>query len=138
MPEGIEKIGQKEGVWICSFSDFKGLVMVIRESLIKINEAFSSQTNKGEKMQMLYDYLMSNEFLMQVSAIVDGFSELQRGYLQERNTMERIWKQREKQLEKVMLNTNHFVGSIQGIAGNSIAIRQIDEKNSLMIEEINM
>ena len=135
MPDGIEKIGQKEGVWICSFNDFKGLVMVIRESLIKINEAFSSQTNKGEKMQMLYDYLMSNEFLMQVGAIVDGFSELQKGYIQERNAMERIWKQREKQLEKVMLNTNHFVGSIQGIAGNSIAIKQIDAQNSLMLEE---
>ena len=134
MPDGIEKIGQKEGVWICSFNDFKGLVMVMRESLMKINEAFSSQTNKGEKMQMLYDYLMSNEFLMQVGAIVDGFSELQRGYIQERNAMERIWKQREKHLEKVMLNTNHFVGSIQGIAGNSITIKQINEPEPLMLE----
>jgi len=138
LPDGIEKMGQKEGVWICSFNDFKSLVMVIRESLIKINEAFSSQTNKGEKMQMLYDYLMSNEFLMQVGAIVDGFSELQKGYMQERNAMERIWKQREKQLEKVMLNTNHFVGSIQGIAGNSITIKQINEQNSLMLEETNI
>jgi hypothetical protein len=136
MPDGIEKIGQKEGVWICSFNDFKGLVMVLRESLIKINEAFSSQINKGEKMQMLYDYLMSNEFLMQVEAIRDGFLELQRGYIQEKNAMERIWKQREKQLEKVMLNTNHFVGSIQGIAGNSIAIKQINEQD--ILEEINV
>ena len=28
MPDGIEKIGQKEGVWICSFNDFKGLIYV--------------------------------------------------------------------------------------------------------------
>ena len=138
MPDGIEKIGQKENVWICSFNDFRGLVMVIRDSLIKINEAFSSQINKGEKMQMLYDYLLSNEFLMQVGAIVDGFSELQRGYIQERNAMERIWKQRERQLEKVMLNTNHFIGSIQGIAGNSITIKHINEPDSLMLEETNL
>jgi len=138
MPDGIEKIGLKEGVWICSFNDFKGLVMVIRDSLIKINEAFSSQINKGEKMQMLYDYLMSNEFRIQIEAVVDGFSELQKGYLQERNTMERIWKQREKQLEKVMLNTNHFVGSIQGIAGSSITIKQINEPDALMLEETNI
>jgi hypothetical protein len=88
-------------------------------------------------MQMLYDYLMSNEFLMQVGAIVDGFSELQKGYMQERNAMERIWKQREKQLEKVMLNTNHFIGSIQGIAGNSMVIRQINEQDILILEETN-
>ena len=33
LPEGIDKIGRKEGVWICTFNDFKGLVMVLRESL---------------------------------------------------------------------------------------------------------
>ncbi|MCK7539788.1 MAG: DUF2130 domain-containing protein [Marinilabiliales bacterium] len=68
LPEGIEKIGQKDGIWICTFFDFKGLVIILRESLIKISEAFSSQTNKGEKMQMLYDYSGKlNEFMMQIS-----------------------------------------------------------------------
>ena len=128
LPEGIEKIGQKDGVWICSYFDFKGLVIVLRESLIKISEAYSSQTNKGEKMQMLYDYLTSNEFMMQVSAIVEGFSDLQDSYTKEKRAMERIWKEREKQLEKVLLNTNHFIGSIKGIAGTSIPqLKEIDK-----------
>jgi hypothetical protein len=120
LPEGIDKIGQKDGVWICTYFDFKGLVIVLRESLVKISEAYSSQTNKGEKMQMLYDYLTSNEFLFQISAIVEGFSSLQDSYVREKRAMERIWKEREKQLEKVLLNTNHFIGSIKGIAGTSI------------------
>ena len=34
--------------------------------------------------------------------------------------MERIWKEHEKQLEKDLLNTNHFIGSVKGIAGTSI------------------
>jgi hypothetical protein len=132
LPDGIERIGQKDGVWICSFNDFKGLVMVLRESLIKINEAYASQTNKGEKMQMLYDYLTSNEFKMQLGAIVEGFSDLQNSYIQEKRAMERIWKQREKQLEKVLLNTNHFIGSIQGIAGSSIpGLKQIGPADNL-------
>ena len=120
MPENMDRIGQKDGVWICSFNDFRGLVMVLRESLIKINEAFETQSNKGEKMQMLYDYLTSNEFSLQVGAIIEGFTDLHNNYTQERRAMERIWKQREKQLEKVLLNTNHFIGSIKGIAGTSI------------------
>jgi len=120
LPEGIEKIGQRDGVWICTYNDFKGLVIVLRENLIKIADAYSSQTNKGEKMQMLYDYLTSNEFLLQVSAIVEGFSNLHDSYIREKRAMERIWKEREKQLEKVLLNTNHFIGSIKGIAGTSI------------------
>lgn len=132
LPDGIDKIGQRDGVWICNFFDFKGLVTVLRESLIKISEAYSSQTNKGEKMQMLYDYLTSNEFLMQVGAIVEGFSNLQDSYVREKRAMERIWKEREKQLEKVLLNTNHFIGSIKGIAGTSIPqLQEIDKHEDI-------
>ena len=140
LPDGIERIGLKDGVWICSFNDFKGLVLVLRESLLKINEAYSSQTNKGEKMQMLYDYLTSTEFRLQVGAIIEGFTELQNNYNQEKRAMERIWKQREKQLEKVLLNTNHFIGSVKGIAGSSIAdLKQIGySDNILEIEEENL
>lgn len=133
MPDGIDRIGQKEGVWICTFNDFKGLVLVLRESLIKINEAFSSQTNKGEKMQMLYDYLTSTEFRLQIGAIIEGFTDLQNSYTQEKRAMERIWKQREKQLEKVLLNTNHFIGSIKGIAGSSIPdLKQIGNSDNIL------
>ncbi|MEI6089038.1 MAG: DUF2130 domain-containing protein [bacterium] len=132
LPDGIETIGYKDGVWICSFNNFKGLALVLRESLIKINDAYSSQTNKGEKMQMLYDYLISTEFRNQVGAIVEGFSELQQSYIREKQQMEKIWKQREKQLEKVLLNTNHFIGSIQGIAGSSLPnLQQIGEPDTL-------
>jgi hypothetical protein len=121
LPEDIERIGQKEGVWICSFTEFKGLALVLRDSIIQISEAYSSQTNKGEKMQMLYDYLTGKEFMLQIMTIIESFNDLQKGYLDERNRMEKIWKEREKQLEKILLNTNGFLGSIKGIAGNSLA-----------------
>ena len=32
--------------------------------------------------------------------------------------MEKMWKSREKQLEKVLLNAAHIKGSIEGIAGS--------------------
>lgn len=130
MPNGIERIGAIDGVWICTYTDLKGLVMVLRDGILKISEAYGSQINKGDKMQMLYDYLMSNEFRLQLGAIIEGFTELQKSYINERNSMERIWKQREKQLEKVLLNTNQFIGSIQGIAGNAMPeLKQIGEGN---------
>ncbi|MFZ4740345.1 MAG: DUF2130 domain-containing protein [Bacteroidales bacterium] len=128
LPEGINQIGQKDGIWICSIQNFKSLVLVLRDSLIQVNAAINSQTNKGEKMQMLYDYLTSNEFRLQIESILDGFNSLKEGYNKERQSMERIWKEREKQLDKVLLNTNHFIGSIKGIAGSSLnELKQIGE-----------
>ena len=136
LPEEIDHIGQINGVWICSFNDFKGLAIVLRDSLLRVSEAYSSQTNKGEKMQMLYDYLTSNEFRLQVGAIVEGFTSLQVSYHKEKRAMERIWKEREKQLEKVLLNTNHFIGSVKGIAGTSIPeLKQIGAGDNLLEAE---
>ena len=131
LPEDIERIGQKEGVWICTFSEFKGLALVLRDSIIRVSEAHSSQTNKGEKMQMLYDYLTGKEFSLHFTAIIESFNDLQKGYQDERNRMEKIWKTREKQLEKILLNTNGFIGSIKGIAGNSLAEIPMIESNDV-------
>ena len=93
LAQDIDRIGQRDGVWICSYPNFKGLICVLRDSLIRISEAFSSQTNKGEKMQMLYDYLMSAEFSLQMGAIVEGFTSLKKSY--EKPSEHKRRKQRE-------------------------------------------
>ncbi len=121
MPKDMERFGMKDGVWVCSFSEIKSLAFVLRDSLIKVYAAQASQENKGDKMSMLYAYLTGVEFKQQIEAIVEGFTELQEGILKEKNAMAKIWKEREKQLEKVLLNTTNFYGSVKGIAGNSIA-----------------
>ncbi len=38
----------------------------------------------------------------------------------EKRSMQRIWKQRDKQIDKVVSNTIDMYGSIKGIAGNAI------------------
>lgn len=121
MPKDMDRMGLKDGVWICSFSEFKGLCAVLRESIVQLSQAVATQENKGDKMVMLYDYLTSNEFRLQIEAIVEGFTEMQSELEKERRAMEGIWKRREKQIQKVVLNTNHMYQSIKGIAGNAIA-----------------
>ncbi len=120
MPAGFERMGIIDGVWVCSFDEFKSLCAVLRESVIQLSNAISSQENKGDKMHMLYDYLTSNTFRMQVEAIVEGFSSLKIALESEKRSMQRIWKEREKQIEKVITNTIDMYGSIKGIAGKAI------------------
>lgn len=120
MPNDMERMGLKDGVWICTFEEFKGLCTVLRESVIKLSEARLSQENKGDKMEMLYSYLTSNEFKLQIEGIVEGFTQMQSDLDAEKRAMARLWKQREKQLEKVLLNTTNMHGSIRGIAGSAI------------------
>ena len=60
------------------------------------------------------------EFKMQIDSIMDGFMNLKESIDKERFAMEKLWKEREKQLEKVLLSTSHFYGSIKGIAGSAL------------------
>ena len=120
MPSDMDRMGLKEGIWICNYDEFKGLCAVLRESIVQLSTAISSQENKGDKMDMLYTFLTSNTFRMQIEAIVEGFTQMKSDLESEKRSMQRIWKQRDKQIEKVVTNTIDMYGSIKGIAGNAI------------------
>jgi hypothetical protein len=120
MPADMERMGFRDGVWVCSFDEFKGLCTVLRESVIQLSSAIATQENKGDKMGMLYDFLTGNEFRLQIEAIVEGFTQMQADLESEKRSLQGIWKKREKQIDKVLHNTNFMYSSIKGIAGNAI------------------
>ena len=120
MPSDMDRMGLREGIWICTFNEFKGLCAVLRQSIIQWAAVKGQQENKGDKMGMLYDFLISNEFRLQMEGIVEGFTQMQTDLLKEKNAMARIWKQREKQIDKVVNNAIGMHASIKGIAGNAI------------------
>ena len=120
MPSDLQRMGMKDGVYVCTYEEFKGLSGVLRETVIQVHAALGSQVNRGDKMHMLYDFLTSTNFRMQVEAIVEGFTSMKNGLETEKRSMQRIWKEREKQIEKVIMNTIDMHASIRGIAGNAI------------------
>ena len=119
-PKELDRMGLLDGVWVCSYEEFKGLSAVIRESVIRISEVAASQENKGDKMVMLYDYLISPEFKSQIEAIVEGFTTMKSDLDAEKRAMMKIWSTREKQIDKVITNTTAMYGSIKGIGGKAI------------------
>jgi len=120
MPPGQDRFFHKDGVWICSFWEARGLSMVLRYAIKRAYSFAVVQQGKETKMELIYDYLTGNEFAGQFGAILEGFKELQKNYANERVQMERLWNERGKQLEKVLTNAARFYGSIKGIAGQSI------------------
>jgi len=120
MPSNMERMGLKDGIWVCGFEEFKGLALALRESIIRVSEATSGLENRGTKMEMLYAYLTGSEFRMQVEAIVEGFTQMQKDLDSEKRAMEGIWSKRQKQIEKVLLSTTRMYGSVKGIAGSSV------------------
>jgi hypothetical protein len=119
-PKEMRCFGEKDGVWICSFSEVVALTNALRHTIMRVAETKKSDENKGEKMQMLYSYLTGIEFRQQIETIAEGFLAMRTSITKERIQMEKLWKEREKQLEKVLISTSGMYGSIKGIAGASI------------------
>ena len=117
-PKEMDRFGEKDGVYICSFQEVRSVALLLRNAILKVHEVKKSQVNKGDKMTLLYDYLIGNEFGEQWKAIGEGFRQMRQSIQKERDAMEKLWKSREKQLEKVLLNAMHIKGSIEGIAGS--------------------
>lgn len=120
MPPDMDRMGLRDGVWVCSFEEFKGLSAVLRETIVQISNVTAAQVNKGSKMEMLYDFLTGTEFRMQVEAIVEGFTQMKNDLETEKRAIQAQWKKREKQIEKVLLNTTNMYSSIKGIAGSAV------------------
>jgi len=120
MPKDMPYMGERQGVWICSYDDFKAMVGILRHGLIGVAMALRSQENKTDKLNLLYTYLTGNDFKMQIEAIVEGFNQMQDDLQKEKIAMYRIWAQREKVIDKVLQNTAQFYGNVKGIAGNAI------------------
>ncbi|NOT50544.1 MAG: DUF2130 domain-containing protein [Chitinophagaceae bacterium] len=117
----------KDEIWICSFRIAKILAASLREGIIKTSAAIKSQEGKGDKVQMLYDYMTSSEFASQWRAVREVFKNMKQSIEDERRAMEKLWKNREKQLDKALLNSDHIIGSIEGIAGkNSIDLNLLE------------
>jgi hypothetical protein len=134
LPKDMERFGEKDGVYICTFTEVRSLATVLRTSILKIFALTKSQENKGDKMHLLYNYLTGNEFNEQWKAIREGFLQMKISIQRERDAMEKLWKAREKQLEKVLLSAAHIKGSVEGIAGSDAVDLNIleDERYNLL------
>lgn len=134
-PKDMDRFGEKDGVYICSFAEVKSVALVLRNAILKVYDAKKSQDNKGDKMVMLYDYLTGSEFSLQWKAISEAFNQMKQSIQSEKNTMEKLWKIREKQLDKVLLNAIHIQGSIEGIAGaDAVNLNLLDDNEPLLID----
>lgn len=119
-PKDMDRMGIKEGIYVCTYDEFKALSFVLRDTLIKISDTKSMQENKEEKSALLYSYLTSTEFKFQFEAIVNAFVTLQTDLEAEKRAINNLWKKREKQIQNVLTSTTEMYGSIQGISGNAI------------------
>jgi hypothetical protein len=135
LPEGMTRFGEVDGVWICTFPEFKALALLFRLNLIRIGEVVASQENKGDKMHMIYSYVTGVEFRQKLEAAFDSFTEMQEDLQKEKTLFISQWARREKRLIRAMENLVCLYGDVRGIAGGAVQEIRSLEMQALSLEE---
>ncbi|PIR55431.1 DUF2130 domain-containing protein [Candidatus Peregrinibacteria bacterium CG10_big_fil_rev_8_21_14_0_10_36_19] len=120
LPDDVKDFKFEGGVWICSYQSALSLVTVLRLHITQISQVKQSLVGKDEKMELLYNYLSGSEFKNRIENIVSAFTSMQIDLDTERRSMERIWKKRSKEIERVVMSTSGMYGDLQGIVGASL------------------
>jgi len=110
----------------------------LKFSLTFLSHERTASTGKSEKMEALYQYLAGVEFKQKIEGIIEAFTSMQDQLNKERRAMERHWKQREKQIERVVKNTVGLYGDMQGIIGGqipAIPALELDDETTKQLTE---
>jgi len=127
MPKDIDNFSLRDGVWVTQFNLAIGLATALRQQLIDVTFARLGAVGKNEKMEVLYQYLSGPEFRQKVEAIVETFTMMQAQLDKEKRAMAKIWKEREKQIQRITTNTVGMYGDMRGIIGASLPeIKSLD------------
>ncbi len=120
MPKDISSIGLLDGVWVCDFNSCIGLAMSLREHLIQLRTFKEAMIGKETKMEQIYNYICSEQFAQKIKAIVETFKTMKEDLDKERMAMEKHWKKREEELNKIMKNTVRIYGELEALIGNQL------------------
>ncbi len=116
----MDGFGRLDGVWVSDLKSWPALALALREQLIQVALAHAASEGKNEKMELLYRYLAGDQFRARVQGIVEAFTATQAQLARERRAMEKLWREREKQIERVVTNTVGMYGEMQGLIGSSM------------------
>jgi hypothetical protein len=135
LPDGITRFSEIEGIWVCTFAEFKALALLLRHNLLRIGEILSSQENKGEKTQLIYAYVTGLEFKQKLEAAFESYRDMQEDLMKEKTLFTNHWAKREKRLLRAMENLVSLYGDVRGIAGGAVQeIKSLEGGDRLWLE----
>lgn len=133
LPDGIRTFGFLDGVVVCSFDCFLEVAQMIRKSLIELSNAKQLSQGKNERVESLYKYITSSEFAQKIESMLDTYLRMNQTLEREKMVTQKIWAEREKQIERLKQNTLSIHGSFSGLIEETL-----EEVKSLEFSEIEI
>jgi hypothetical protein len=120
-PAGLdEPMLQYEGIWLVRPHLVRPLAEALRMALIESHKQKAAAAGKDDNIEALYNYITSPQFAHKVKAVVDAYRQMRNDLDGERAAMQKLWKKRETQIDRITSNVMGLVGEIEGLSTESL------------------
>lgn len=120
LPDGVDTFGIVNGVWVVGMKDLLSLAHALRQQLIMVHQTRTAHQGKSSKAEIVYDYLISNEFKQRIEVWVEYFNNRRQEIDKEKKYYLTKWDREEKAIFRVMQNTAGIYGDLQGLIGSAL------------------
>lgn len=120
LPQIITGFGMVDGIFVADLHSAMSIAYLLRQQLMKVHSAQVANSNKATKAEVVYNYLISNEFKQRIEVWVEYFRERQEKINKERVYFNKKWQEEEKSIHKVIVSTSGIYGDLQGLIGNAL------------------
>ncbi len=122
LPSDVKFFTQRDGVYITGFNCVVPVALVLRKNLIDLANTKALSVGKNEKIESLYRYITSSEFAQKIDSMLETYTKMQQTLSKEKMVMQRIWAQREKEIDRLKSNTLTMHGSLSGLIDKPMAV----------------
>ena len=129
LPNDTDRMSIVNGIYICTFQEFRGLSHVLRDVILNYNRIKISQENIGDKKELLYQFLTGNEFQSIMENFVETFSDINLDFDREYKQAIVNFNRRKGRLESLKKLMLSIFGRFSGIAGSSIKKLEMENEN---------
>jgi hypothetical protein len=120
LPAGVQSFALAEGVWVSNRACAINLAAALRSGLVQVAAARRALEGQQGKMEILYNYLSSDQFKQRLEGIIEPFMTLREQLESEKRSATTAWAKREKQLDRALASTCGLYGDLGGIIGHSL------------------
>ncbi len=111
------------GVYAVKPSSALILANLLRKSLLDVGREKAIAKHRDTSADALYSFVTSHEFVQQIEAMVEVYTEMILDITKEKAVYDRIWAKRETQAKKLFGSTANIIGNIQGQIGSGSTLK---------------
>ena len=131
LPRDTERMKWINGIYVCTFDEFKGLSHILRIFILEFYKNKISKENIVDKKQLLYNYLTSNEFQIQIQNIIELFKEKNENLNKDYDFFIKSFQRRRGNYDSLKELILSVFGRFEGISGSNIKAIDVQNENEL-------